>query len=380
MTLRFFTVLLKSVLFILIFHGLSVADNYYQIDRFSTGIERRIPIDSISKLAPRDDTLCLYSKTGEMIINLMDSLSWTNYYRPVPAAPLLAEPADGAGNVSADFAFCWHPVDSCASYRIEISADSVFADLISGDTALTDTLWRAHGLAYRAEYYWRARGDNFATSGEWSAVRSFVTGGPEIKLTQPVLTRSASDSSVTLGWRTEVPAVCSLAWRPIAGGEWQSLRIKGNPRFRMEQTVAGLSPRTEYEGRLILCLDDTTCMDSAIVFAFETMAPRVAKVFPLVGKPAFSYIGSREATITFATDVALCAGAALYAQADSFQPLSSLLDTTAALEHRFRFESLFSGESYFVRLGIIDDLSETLTEMPTPIPSAHMRRQTASRR
>ncbi len=91
---------------------------------------------------------------------------------PVPAAPTLLAPANGA-NPEQPVGFDWSDVTSAASYRIEIDDSSAFTAPLVRTAMVTSSSYLAGGLP-TTNLFWRVRAINFAgVPGAYSATRSF---------------------------------------------------------------------------------------------------------------------------------------------------------------------------------------------------------------
>jgi hypothetical protein len=93
----------------------------------------------------------------------------------IPAAPILASPANGSTGVPTNPALTWIASSRATSYRLQLSADPTFATTTYDVSGLTTTSRSISGLSYFTEYYWRASATNVAGTSSWSSVWSFTT-------------------------------------------------------------------------------------------------------------------------------------------------------------------------------------------------------------
>ncbi|MCH8557821.1 MAG: S8 family serine peptidase [Balneolia bacterium] len=94
----------------------------------------------------------------------------------VPQAVTLLTPEDGATDVSMTNLFTWSSVDFAQSYAMEIALDAEFEEVALSRNGLNDARTLVSGqLESQTVYFWRARGINGETAGEWSEVASFTT-------------------------------------------------------------------------------------------------------------------------------------------------------------------------------------------------------------
>lgn len=100
-----------------------------------------------------------------------------NYQIPTPVAPTLLLPVNGATNVSLTPLLDWNNVSGAVSYRVQVSADSLFVTTAydtSGVTASQLTV-PSGKLAQSTKYYWRVNATNAGGTGPWSGVWNFTT-------------------------------------------------------------------------------------------------------------------------------------------------------------------------------------------------------------
>jgi hypothetical protein len=105
--------------------------------------------------------------------------SWFKFTTIVatPIAPVLTAPANNSTGVSLTPALSWGAVTGALSYRIQVSADSLFATSqfdTSGITAVTLTV-PANKLTGLTKYYWRVNATNAGGTGPYSLVWNFST-------------------------------------------------------------------------------------------------------------------------------------------------------------------------------------------------------------
>jgi hypothetical protein len=115
---------------------------------------------------------------------LVDSASWAITVSGVTSpAPIPASPNDGALAQPTTLSLRWHPAAGMTSYRLVLSSDNRFFNVVSYDTSLTDSFKTVGPLANGA-YFWRVAGANSGGQGPFSPMRSFTT-----VLAAPVLVR-----------------------------------------------------------------------------------------------------------------------------------------------------------------------------------------------
>ena len=136
----------------------------------------------------------------------------------VPAAPMLATPANGATGQPSSLTLTWGPVTGAASYYLQVSLDPEFADptkLAVDDATLTGAS-KAVALGDATTYYWRVASVNAGFTSAYSSVYSFATSG-SAPATAPMLV-SPADAD------TNQAALIALKCSKVAGASqyhWQ---------------------------------------------------------------------------------------------------------------------------------------------------------------
>ncbi len=94
-----------------------------------------------------------------------------------PAAPVALLPSDGATQNYSSIQFTWQPTDSTTSYNIQVDTAITFASPLFYKKGINLTYFTKTNLMQNKTYYWRVNSTNIAGTGEWSAIKSFVTNG-----------------------------------------------------------------------------------------------------------------------------------------------------------------------------------------------------------
>lgn len=141
------------------------------------------------------------------------------YASPSPMAPTLSSPLNGSVDVSLPVALRWLRAPAASLYRVQLSQDSLFTQVLVDDSTLTDTAMVVGGLQYRTKYFWRVRAKNSAGSGPFSPAWSFVAsaGGPAL-IAPP-------DGSVGQ------PIPVTLQWEPRTGALAYHVQVSGDSGF-----------------------------------------------------------------------------------------------------------------------------------------------------
>jgi hypothetical protein len=142
---------------------------------------------------------------------------------PIPTAPVCVSPANNSTGISLTPSMLWNAVTYAASYRLQISTDSLFATFqfdTAGFTATTITV-PSGKLSNNIKYYWRVNASNTSGTGPWSVVWNFTTL-PPLPGT-PTLTLPANGASTV---RT-----ITFKWNAVSNANTRRLQIANDNGF-----------------------------------------------------------------------------------------------------------------------------------------------------
>jgi hypothetical protein len=139
---------------------------------------------------------------------------------PLPPAPVLVSPVNGATGVSVTPTLVWDTSAGATNYVLQVATDSSFVSLIYNDTSGSASTSRVvSSLANSTTYYWRVRARNATGSSAWSTVWSFTTGpnsfvvhypsGPQKIARKPVTVYNLLGRRVSRGGPVECRAMTS---------------------------------------------------------------------------------------------------------------------------------------------------------------------------
>lgn len=92
-----------------------------------------------------------------------------------PAATVLVAPPDDSADQPTILSLRWRQSQNAQNYRLQLSLDSLFTQLVLNDSSLADTLFQLDSLELGTGYFWRVRGENTTLPGAWSPAWDFVT-------------------------------------------------------------------------------------------------------------------------------------------------------------------------------------------------------------
>ncbi|MBL8006793.1 MAG: SBBP repeat-containing protein [Ignavibacteria bacterium] len=94
----------------------------------------------------------------------------------LPAVTTLISPAESGYLSKYESTFRWNNADFASAYNIEIAEDADFQNIVYQNTNVTGNNIKLNDLSElsdSAKYYWRVRGKNAVSFGDWSETRSF---------------------------------------------------------------------------------------------------------------------------------------------------------------------------------------------------------------
>lgn len=143
---------------------------------------------------------------------------------PIPTAPTLTSPNNGATNVTLTPDLSWSSVDIADSYGIQLSSNQNFTTLLVDETGLTSTTYSISPglLNYGATYHWRVNATNENGTSAWSNVFNFSTlAGP---LDPPQLVAPVDDAIV----ETLTP---NLSWMSVEDATYYAVQLASDEAF-----------------------------------------------------------------------------------------------------------------------------------------------------
>ncbi|MDY0042555.1 MAG: CAP domain-containing protein [Desulforhabdus sp.] len=120
--------------------------------------------------------VCQYNPRGNVTTQFAE-----NVLPPVPGAPSLSSPANGATVSASSITFSWTiPTGSPTQYHLQVSTSSTFSSLFYDNSSITGISQALSGFPNTGTtYYWRVRAYNSSGWGPWSDTRNFKNGSPD---------------------------------------------------------------------------------------------------------------------------------------------------------------------------------------------------------
>jgi hypothetical protein len=131
----------------------------------------------------------------------------------LPAAPLLASPANGEQLPGISPVLSWTAASEAQSYVVEVATDAGFGNIVASSGALTGTSFQTPTLDFGTQYFWRVTPTNICGSGLASATGNFFT--------RPAVGQCAQEDVIRLEFADDVESG-SNGWvrDPTSGNAW----------------------------------------------------------------------------------------------------------------------------------------------------------------
>jgi photosystem II stability/assembly factor-like uncharacterized protein len=146
----------------------------------------------------------------------------------VPSPPALVSPAAGATGVSAGgTSLVWNASAGAATYRVQLSTDSLFATTALNDSTVAATTRSADALLNNTAYYWRVNAKNISGTSAYSETRKFITAGLEA----PALAAPA-DNATQFGTNVNNLGInATVSWNAVSNAATYRLQMSTDSTF-----------------------------------------------------------------------------------------------------------------------------------------------------
>lgn len=154
--------------------------------------------------------------------------SWTSAWLfatacPLPEAPALLSPPDGAVGQLAAPLLDWTDVDNATSYDVQVCADAACSDIVRSSTFLATSQWTVSPALADSAYHWRARANVSCGSGDWTTPAwTFLVGCSPAFTTQPAGVTITDGTTATLSATAMGQEPMAYQWYEGAAGDTSS--------------------------------------------------------------------------------------------------------------------------------------------------------------
>ncbi len=200
----------------------------------------------------------------------------------IAGVPVLISPSNNSTNQSLNPTLSWNAVNGADSYKVQLSDDAGFSNIVFEQLDITTSSVDITGLSNDTQYYWRVLATNSAGDSNWSAPFNFTTL-PTIA-GAPVLV-SPTDNS------TNQSLTPPLSWNAVTGADSYKVQLSDDPGFAtfiIDQSgvtettlnITELSNDSQYYWR-VLSTNSAGDSNWSATFNFTTL-PTIAAVPVLV--------------------------------------------------------------------------------------------------
>ncbi|MBK0403045.1 T9SS type A sorting domain-containing protein [Adhaeribacter sp. BT258] len=304
--------------------------------------------------------------------------SFTTIPIPIPAAPALSSPSNGATGVAFSPTLSWNAVTYAETYQMQLSATSDFLSPVADVSNLTTLNTMVSALAYSTQYFWRVRASNTSGAGSWSAVRSFTTVPPPPVPGVPSLSSPSSGA-------TSIAIARNFSWNASSNAYYYQLQLATTSDFQalfkdtsnittLSVPISGMAYSTKYYWR-VRAINTTGASNWSSVRSFTTV-PVPIPAAPTLNLPATAATG-------IALPAALSWNAVLNAATYRVQVATSsgfgtiVSDVSNITTLNSAVSGLNYSTQYFWRVRAVNSSgssswssSRSFTTMPIPMPVA----------
>jgi hypothetical protein len=190
----------------------------------------------------------------------------------VLAAPVLAQPSNGATGVSVTLSISWGAVAGATTYGVQVSTTTSFATTSFQQSGSAATSASPTGLANGTTYYWRANASNSIATGAWSGTWSFMTISPVGAPTLMAPTNGAGNQALApvLSWNAVNTAI-SYSVMASTAANFATTAASFSGVTGTSQSLSGLAAGTTYYWEVNAKTPSSTSIWSA-VWSFTTSA------------------------------------------------------------------------------------------------------------
>lgn len=214
-----------------------------------------------------------------------DSSTWTGYFSfntGSLGSPNLINPVNGATNQSLTPFLDWSDVSSATSYRIQVSADSLFGSPVFDTSGVgVSQLYVPSGkLLDNTLYYWRVNAANSFGTGGWSTIWHFSTlslAPQPPSLVSPANHVIGQDLSLTLVWNRSAGAVFYRVQVSLDSA-FTNIILDDSTVVDSLRAISGLNPLTYYWWRVSAKSSSLEVSAYSAVYTFKT----IGSPFPVI--------------------------------------------------------------------------------------------------
>ena len=136
--------------------------------------------------------------------------------------PDLATPFNGAGSNSVNPTLAWNPVEGATEYRVQLSQNYLFSDLLSDETISDNSFTVNETLEFNTLYFWRVQALSAGGDSKFSSKFRFTTANEP---PEAIILYTPDDGA------TQLFPGFELTWQEDNRAEEYEIEIAKNPEF-----------------------------------------------------------------------------------------------------------------------------------------------------
>lgn len=159
--------------------------------------------------------------------------SWSNVWNfytslGMPTTPVQIYPAANSTRIPTPVVFKWNAAQNAANYKLQVSGNTIFTQLVVNDSTITDTTFTSNNVLDGKVYYWRIGSKNATGNSAFSVSNKFQT-----KLNTPDSLKATFTMPKTVG----------LTWNDKSANETNYFIMKkaGNGAYAVIDSIAANS-------------------------------------------------------------------------------------------------------------------------------------------
>lgn len=140
----------------------------------------------------------------------------------IPGIPVVHLGSSNQNKINLPIQLSWFPTDGAESYKIQLSDDAGFTNVIIDSSINSTTSVKLQGLAFNQNYYWRVNASNEAGSSDFSKPEEFITNESLISNPVPIEPEDKAE---------DIYPKVSFKWHPVENAESYFLQISTTNNF-----------------------------------------------------------------------------------------------------------------------------------------------------
>ncbi len=164
---------------------------------------------------------------------------------PVPGAPALSLPPNGAANQPIYQTLSWNSGNAASTYSLQVATVSTFGTTVIAQSGLTATALGIGPLGFNAQYFWETNATNITGTGAWSTLWSFTTISGIPTPSSPANGSIGEPTSLQLSWGS-ITGAGSYGLQVSIASNFSSTIVSSSGLTADTMTISGLAGNTQF--------------------------------------------------------------------------------------------------------------------------------------